>query len=152
MKVLLINKYFYLRGGAETVFFKTISLLKSKGHEVIPVSTKNKKNFSGENPYFIDYPEFREIPLKHKIQNIKSFFFNKEASKKIEEAILKEKPDIAHIHLMFSSFSVSILPILKKYNIPVVITAHDYRLVCPASALLNGKLQNAKMEDTITAL
>ena len=141
MKVLLINKYFYLRGGAETVFFKTISLLKSKGHEVIPVSTKNKKNFSGENPYFIDYPEFREIPLKHKIQNIKSFFFNKEASKKIEEAILKEKPDIAHIHLMFSSFSVSILPILKKYNIPVVITAHDYRLVCPASALLNGKVQ-----------
>lgn len=43
MKVLLINKYFYLRGGAETVFFKTISLLKSKGHEVIPVSTKTKK-------------------------------------------------------------------------------------------------------------
>ncbi len=42
---------------------------------------------------------------------------------------------------MFSSFSVSILPILKKYNIPVVITAHDYPLVCPASALLNGKLQ-----------
>ena len=83
MKVLLINKYFYLRGGAETVFFKTISLLKSKGHEVIPVSTKNKKNSSGENPYFIDYPEFREIQLKHKIQNIKSFFFNKEASKKI---------------------------------------------------------------------
>lgn len=65
------------------IFFKTISLLKSKGHEVIPVSTKNKKNFSGENPYFIDYPEFREIPLKHKIQNIKSFFFNKEASKNI---------------------------------------------------------------------
>lgn len=41
-----------------------------------------QKNFSSENPYFIDYPEFREIPLKHKIQNIKSFFFNKEASKK----------------------------------------------------------------------
>ena len=141
MKVLLINKYFYLKGGAETVFFKTISLLRSKGHEVIPVSTRNEKNLPGENPYFITYPEFRDIRFREKVRHINSFFFNREASKKIEEAILKEKPDIAHIHLMFSSFSVSILPIFKKYNIPVVITVHDYRLVCPASALLNGKSQ-----------
>ena len=60
-----------------------------------------------------------------------SFIYNKEAARKLETLLQKEKPDVAHIHLMFNSMSVSILPVLRKYNIPVVMSVHDYRLVCP---------------------
>lgn len=43
MKILQINKYFFKKGGAETVFFNTIQLLERHGHTVIPFSLKNKK-------------------------------------------------------------------------------------------------------------
>ena len=44
MKILQLNKYFYQKGGAETVFFNTISTLENRGHQVIPFALKNKKN------------------------------------------------------------------------------------------------------------
>lgn len=140
MKILQINKYFYKKGGAETVFFNTISLLESKGHTVIPFCLQNKKNQeSPYSSYFVDYPELSESNLFTKIKNVFRFIYNKQAARKIEKLIIKEKPDIAHIHLLFNSLSVSILPVLRKYNIPVVMSVHDYRLVCPAYTFTDGK-------------
>ena len=44
MKILQINKYFYRKGGADTVFFNTIKLLEDHGHTVIPFSLQHDKN------------------------------------------------------------------------------------------------------------
>lgn len=114
MKVLQIDKYFYFKGGAETVFFNTIDLLERKGHKVIPFSLKSNKNlFSEYEKYFVDYPELSESNFFTKIKNIPNFIYNKQAASQLEKLLSKEKPDIAHIHLMFNSMSVSILPVLN---------------------------------------
>ena len=140
MKILQLNKYFYQKGGAETVFFNTISTLENRGHQVIPFALKNKKNkFSEYASYFVDYPELSESNIWTKITNIPAFIYNRQAAKQLERLILDKKPDIAHIHLLFNSLSVSILPVLQKYRIPTVMTVHDYRLICPAYTLTNGK-------------
>lgn len=140
MKILQINKYFYKKGGAETVFFNTIKLLERNGHTVIPFCLKNEKNESSPyESYFVNYPELSETSFFTKLRYTPSFIYNQEAAKKLEKLIIKEKPDIAHIHLLFNSLSVSILPILKKYNIPIVMSVHDYRLVCPAYTFKDGK-------------
>ena len=71
MKILQINKYFFKKGGAETVFFNTIQLLERHGHTVIPFSLKNKKNEpSLYESYFVDYPELSESSLPKKIKNM----------------------------------------------------------------------------------
>lgn len=140
MKILQINKYFYRKGGAETVFFNTINLLERQGHTVIPFCLKSKKNQSSPySSYFVDYPELSESPWHVKAKNISRFIYNREAARQLEKLIIAEKPDIAHIHLLFNSLSVSILPVLKKYNIPVVMSVHDYRLVCPAYTFIDGQ-------------
>ena len=140
MKILQLNKYFYQKGGAETVFFNTISTLENRGHQVIPFALKNTKNkFSEFESYFVEYPELSESNIWTKIINTPAFIYNRQAAKQLERLILAEKPDIAHIHLLFNSLSVSILPVLKKYKIPTVMTVHDYRLICPAYTLTNGK-------------
>lgn len=140
MKILQINKYFFRKGGAETVFFNTMDLLRRHGHQVIPFSLKNSKNEPSEyESYFVDYPELSESSLWKKIKYMPAFIYNREAARKLEALIQKERPDIAHIHLMFNSMSVSILPVLRKYNIPVVMSVHDYRLVCPAYDFTDGK-------------
>ena len=140
MKILQINKYFYKKGGAETVFFNTIHLLEKHGHTVIPFALKNKKNEpSPYESYFVDYPELSESSLTDKIKYASAFIYNREVAKRLEKLIIKEKPDIAHIHLMFNSLSVSILPVLRKHHIPTVMSVHDYRLICPAYTFTDGK-------------
>lgn len=140
MKILQINKYFYLKGGAETVFFNTIDLLKRNGHKVIPFCLNNPKNRESEfDSYFVNYPELSECNLLQRLVHIPDFIYNKEAAQKLEKLIIEQRPDLAHIHLLFNSHSVSILPVLKKYNIPTIMTVHDYRLICPAYAFRDGK-------------
>ena len=144
MKILQINKYFYRKGGADVVFFNTIDILKKNGHTVIPFSTRNPKNEEEENDFFIDYPELSTSGIWKKLKYSFYFFYNLQARKNLKRLIKKEKPDIAHIHLFFNSLSISILPVLKKYGIPVVFTAHDHRLICPSYLLLDRKLHTCE--------
>jgi glycosyltransferase involved in cell wall biosynthesis len=140
MKILQINKYFYLKGGAETVFFNTTQLLEQHGHTVTPFCLKNKKNRpSPYESYFVPYPELAESGLVEKARHITSFIYNRTAARQLDRLLSDERPDIAHIHLLFNSLSVSVLPVLKKHRIPVVMTAHDYRLICPAYLFTDGK-------------
>ena len=64
MKILQINKYFYRKGGADTVFFNTIKLLEDHGHTVIPFSLQHDKNeLSQYDHYFVNYPELSASSL-----------------------------------------------------------------------------------------
>ncbi|MDR1555766.1 MAG: glycosyltransferase family 4 protein [Tannerellaceae bacterium] len=140
MKVLQINKYFYIKGGAETVFFNTMDLLTEKGHTVIPFSLKSRKNRpSAYESYFVDYPELSESGLWTKVKYLFAFIHNRQAARKLKALLLAEKPDVAHIHLLFNCFSVSILPVLKECKVPVVMSVHDYRLICPAYTFIDGQ-------------
>jgi hypothetical protein len=50
MKVLQVNKFYYNRGGAETVFFSTIDLLRQHGHEVVPFAMADERNHQAVRP------------------------------------------------------------------------------------------------------
>lgn len=105
-------------GGAEVVYLNTIELLRNKGHEVISFSTDGL-NGSGAD-YSIKYSK-----------SVDSRFYSFTAADKMREIVQKEKPDIAHIHNIVGGITYSILPHLRKNNIPVVASIHDYKLLCP---------------------
>lgn len=143
MKILQINKYPYIKGGADVVFFQTLNLLKHHGHEVYTLTINDPKSIIKENAFYANYLEIRENSFLGKIKSVPSFFYNKSAANELEKLIIKEKPDIAQIHLLFNGISLSILPVLKKYKIPVIYTVHDTRLLCPSSSIwLKGQLCN----------
>lgn len=135
MKVLQINKYPSLKGGTETVLFDTIRLLREHGHEVVLLST-DEGEVTYTPTYTISYPD-RNASLIKRVRNLPSFLYNRFSVKILESVIEKEKPDIAHIHLYHNSFSSSILPVLKRHNIPIVMTLHEYRQICPSYLLLD---------------
>ena len=128
MKILLINNFHYRKGGSETVYFNTADILQRHGHEVLFFSCVDEKNEPCQQQNFF-------ISQNNKVSKLKGavrYFYNTEAKRHIEKLVTIEKPDIAHIHLFWGGISPSILNILHKYNIPIVHTAHDYRMVCPA--------------------
>jgi glycosyltransferase involved in cell wall biosynthesis len=69
--------------------------------------------------------------LLNKAKMSLNIFYSLEARKKMELLLDEEKPDLAHLHNIYHQISPSILPVLKKKGIPVVMTLHDFKLVCP---------------------
>lgn len=138
MKILMINNYHYRRGGADVVYFNTASILQQNGHKVSFFSIEHPNNEPCDfSDFFVKEHDYRKLSLINKILSVPSFIYSREAYKKLTDLISKEKPDIVHIHLFLGGLTTSILLALKKINIPVVHTLHDYRLICPAYTLLD---------------
>ncbi len=142
MKILQINKFHYPKGGSETVYFNTCDLLARHGHDVVHFSMRDEKNVdSPTKEFFPQNFDLRSGSLLERSKNAIRFFYNREAERNLEQLVLREKPDVAQIHLFNNSLSVSIFRVLKKHNIPVVLMFHDFRALCPSSLfMLRGKL------------
>ncbi len=139
MKILQINNCYYRRGGADIAFFNTIDLLKQNGHDVFTFSMADTRNeYSNEQFFFPKYRDIRKLGFFQKILHTKSYLYNTEAYKKLLLLLEKKQPDIAHVHLFMGTLSSSILKALRKKKVPVIITIHDYRLICPAYLFLDG--------------
>lgn len=139
MKILLINKFHYNRGGSETYYFAQAEALKAKGHDVICFSMKDEKNVPcAQEKYFVPHIDYNSNQggIKSKIKAVTSFFYNKIAAEKMEQLINDEHPDIAHIGLINRQITFSVVEILKKHNIPVVMTMHDLIFACPNYTML----------------
>ena len=131
MLVLNINKFHYLRGGAERYYFALTKLLEDHGHDVIPFSMNDERNFdSTYSKYFVSNLELKKPGLKL-LNKISRPIWSKEAKTNLEKLLDKHHPDIAHINLLYHHLSPSILPLLKSRGIPIIMTIHDYKLICP---------------------
>lgn len=139
MKILMVNKFFYIKGGSETYYFALRNLLQELGHTVIDFSMTDEKNFpSPYSDYFVNHVEYNgQLSLKEKGQAAIKLIYSFEAKRKLEQLIQKEKPDLAHLHIFQHQISLSILDVLKAYNIPVVYTAHDLQMLCPNYQMLS---------------
>lgn len=130
MKILLANKFYYLKGGAERYFFDLKTLLEEKGNKVIPFAMQDERNFKMPyDKYFVSHQDF-EKP-KFSLKAAGRIFYSLEAKKNLEALILRERPDIAHLHNIYHQISPSILTVLKKHKIPIVMTLHDFKILCP---------------------
>ena len=137
MKILMCNTFNYLRGGADRCFLDMIALFEQRGHQVIPFCMHHEKNKpSPYENYFVSQIDFPSLlgkgsGINGKLKVLERVVYSREARQKIEQILEDTQPDIVHIHGIAHEISPSILPAIKKANVPVVQTLHDYKLVCP---------------------
>lgn len=143
MKILLVNKYFFPKGGSETSFFNTAKILKDHDHQVSFFSMAHPSNIKTlYSKYFVSNVDFEEpASFKKNIKTSARILYSMEAKKKLEELLRQETPDIVHLHNIHHQISPSILYTLKKFKLPVVMTLHDYKMVCPIyTMILRGQV------------
>jgi glycosyltransferase involved in cell wall biosynthesis len=138
MKVLLINKFYYVRGGTERYCFDLAELLQRKGHKVIPFSMAHEKNLECEYaPYFVDEISLdRSNDLRRPLATLRAAaraIYSYQAQRNLKMLISETRPDVAYLHNIHHQISLSILPVLKRQRIPIVWRLHDYALFCPNS-------------------
>lgn len=135
MRVLLVNKFHYLKGGSETYYFELAKLLKEKGHEVAFFSMQNENNIKTDcKEYFVDSIDLNSGSKLQALEVI----YSKKNKEKMLEAIEDFKPDIIHVNNFQRQLSSSIIDAAVKKNVPVVFTAHDEQAICPAITMLDS--------------
>lgn len=136
MKILLVNKFHYLKGGSEKYYFELGNLLIKNGHEVAYFSMKDDRNIdTGCLEYFVDQIDFATAPKSKAFDVI----YSKQNAKLMETAINEFKPDIIHLNNFQRQLSASIVKIANKHQIPLVYTAHDLQAICPAIVMLDNE-------------
>ena len=125
LKILICHNFYQSRGGEAQTVFRDKKLLEKKGHSVILFSRDNK-----------------EINNYGLIQKVKLFFdipFSFTTCREIKRIVERQKPDIAHIHNVFPLITPSVYYALKRMDVPIVQTVHNYRFLCPNALFLNNE-------------
>lgn len=138
MNILLVNKFFYLKGGSERVLFEEAALLERQGHKVGFFSMGHPRNLSSryEN-YFVSGVDYEgKMGLPQKLREAGRILYSWEARKKMGQLLEEEHFDIVHLHNIHHQLSPSILDAIAARGIPAVMTLHDYKMVCPIYTLL----------------
>ena len=139
MKVITAHKFFYPGGGADNVFLDTARLLESRGHKVVYFAMKDKRNMSSEyERYFVSGVDYESRDLFSIMKASFRILYSVEARIRIGKLLRLERPDIAHLHNIYHHISPSIIHSIKKAGVPVVMTMHDYKLVCASYLLRAG--------------
>jgi glycosyltransferase involved in cell wall biosynthesis len=120
MKILLIHNKYKLSGGEDSMFDAEKNILESYNHSVRTLFFDNKEIDS----------------IKKMVKLSYQLIYNKKSEEIVNHAIEDFRPDIIHVHNLFYMASPSILFAAYKNGIPVVITLHNYRLICSGSLLM----------------
>jgi len=116
VKIIVIHNEYGTFSGEEAVVQRQVELVANMGHHVCRFSRSSA-----------EIPHMRFGRVRAFCSGIYSF-----SSKEVMRELLREhKPDIVHIHNLFPLISPSIPGECTRLGVPVVMTVHNYRLVCP---------------------
>ena len=130
-RVLLVNKFYYPRGGDCIVVLNSETLLRANGVEA--------------QVFAMDYPQNLSAHYQDKFASTVSFgggmgnqwralqrTLGRDDVRERFEAVLDDfKPDVVHMHNVHSYLSPVVGELAHKRGIRVVWTLHDYKLLCP---------------------
>jgi len=132
MRILLVNKFNYPRGGAEKYFLFLKESLEKAGHQVAIFAMNHPKNLvSPWKKYWVSRVSFNQGKLSDKLKTPSRIIYSQEAKKKFKQLINDFNPNIIHCHNIYHQLSPSILTVAKEKKIPVIMHLHDYKLICP---------------------
>ncbi|NQZ56618.1 MAG: glycosyltransferase family 4 protein, partial [Lentisphaeraceae bacterium] len=139
MRIVMLNKYLYARAGAETYMIELSRALIKAGHEVAFFGMDHPKNTKLGPTCTVSPINFdvRNSLLKQVSQVGKALMSGLLTTQKLKRFCREFKADLIHAHNVYNQISPVIL---KNIELPVIMTAHDYKPICPSYNLYkNGK-------------
>ena len=132
MKVLMVNKFLFSKGGAETYMFELAKALEKDGCEVQFFGMDSSERCgSNRLDLYVDEIDYRNISAVKKLLSPVKTVYSKEAASKIGAVLDDFRPDIVHLNNINFQLTPSIIYEIKKRNIPLVQTVHDVQIACP---------------------
>jgi len=116
-KILMAHNYYQNLGGEEESFRAEMSMLKSRGHEVIVYTRSNE--------------EIQAQGVQNKLRLFSNTIWAHNSYAAIRQLIREHRPRIAHFQNIFPLISPSAYYACHAEGIPVIQALRNYRLMCP---------------------
>lgn len=117
MRILQVHTRYREPGGEDVVVQAEATLLRGAGHKVVQHQVENPQGAAAAAAALTRSP------------------WNAGAAKAARRLAEELQPDIAHVHNTWYALSPAVVRALRKAGVPVVMTVHNYRLLC-ANAVL----------------
>lgn len=125
MKILLVHNNYGKCSGEEAVVDKMAHIFSEHGHEVC---------------FYRSTTEGSRESLFGKIKGFLYGIYSPVGVRGLRETLEREKPDIVNVHNLYPFISPAALFECKRMKIPIVMTVHNFRLICPTGLFMhNGK-------------
>lgn len=121
MKILLVHNEYGKYSGEEAVVDKMAVMLAAQGHDVAQL----RRTTAGA----------RES-LAGKIHGFAAGVWCPSGVRAMRDALRRERPDIVNVHNLFPFISPAALRECRKAGVPVVMTIHNFRLMCPTGLFM----------------
>ena len=125
MRVLILHSR-YLSGpasGENRVVDEEAALVREAGHEVTLLARSPEAEVTGAGL----------------VRTGVNALWSHSAAREVTRLVRDERIDVVHCHNLFPSWSTSVLPAARDAGAAVVMTLHNYRLLClPATFLRDG--------------
>lgn len=113
----------------------TERLLTCSGHTVAPFAIWDRDaKGSAWSSYFprSDVLRRRLTRTRASLASVYSF----ETRRGLKRLLKRFRPDVAHLHNVYEKLTFSIVDALVDESVPIVMTVHDYRAICPSGTFL----------------
>ena len=147
MKILMVNKFLYPKGGAENYVLKLGEILQDRGHEVQYFGLVDEKNTVGNRAgILVSKVDFSAGIRKNLLAPLR-IIYSLEASRKMRQVLDDAQPDVVHLNNIHYHLTPSVILAVARYRretgqpVKIIYTAHDYQLICPSHGLFDRNLK-----------
>lgn len=119
MRILFIHNYYQMAGGEDQVVAAEIHQLRSAGHDVSVLFADNATIVNGVRRLYAAFSSVFSV----------TWFF------RVLWICVRHRPAVVHVHNFFPLISPSVIWACWLARVPVCLTLHNYRIICPTSTL-----------------
>lgn len=137
-RVLLVNKFYYPRGGDCVVVLNTEAMLREKGMEAQVFAMEYPQNLPAHyQDRFASQVSFGG-GLGNQLRALQRMLGRDDVRDRFQAVLDDFRPDVVHLHNIHSYLSPVVGELAHQRGIRVVWTLHDYKLLCPRYDCLLG--------------
>ncbi len=142
MKIIIVNDYARVTGGADQIALSSARALSAKGFDITLFSAvADKPIFMNKNIKLISTNQKDILNDPKRYRAVQQGIWNNTAAKRFSNLLEKFNPDktVIHIHSWTKALSSSVIKVALTKKYKTVVTLHDYFTICPNGGLFNYK-------------
>lgn len=140
MRILIVNKFWYPRGGDCVVAMANAKLLRRMGHDVGVFTMEYPSNDNDSHIVGCTSRVDFAGSVGQKLRYLRRVMGGAGVKRDFTQALQTFEPQVVHLHNVHSYLSPIVAKLAHDHGCRVVWTMHDYKLLCPVySCLREGR-------------
>lgn len=155
MRVLHVNKFHFLRGGAERYLFDLVTEQEARGHTTAVFRMQHPDNVSSPwSEFDAPYVATEEVSFDRSgLRTASTVLYSVPARRRLGCLLRRFEPTVVQFHNVYHQLSTSVLDATRRAGLPAVMAVHDYGLVSPNHALFHdGEICERALQRPLAAV